>query len=182
MKILHTSDVHLVAEGDQRWDALVEVVSHAGQESADALVISGDLFDSDADAEALRIPLRTIFEKVSFDTLIIPGNHDANSYAAGLYFGERVHILANTEWSKNVFETEDSRFIGVPFEAIDSQAFQQRLRDLRDLIDPDRVNILLYHGELLDASFDRGEFGLKNQGGICPAGYHFSTNWALTMC
>ncbi len=159
MKILQTSDVHLVAEGDQRWDALIEVVSHAVNESVDVLVISGDLFDSDADAEALRVPLRSLFENANFDTLIIPGNHDANSYTAGLHFGERVHVLANTEWSKNVFETEDSRFIGVPFEAIDSQEFHQRLRSLQGLIKPDRVNILLYHGELLDASFNREAFG-----------------------
>ena len=68
MKILQTSDVHLVAEGERRWDALVEVVSHAAHESVDVLVISGDLFDSDANAESLRIPLRAIFEKAKFDT------------------------------------------------------------------------------------------------------------------
>ncbi len=169
MKILQTSDVHLVAEGDQRWDALVEVVSHAKHESVDVLVISGDLFDSDADAEALRVPLRSVFDKAEFDTLVIPGNHDADSYAAGLLFGDRVHILTNAEWSKNVFETEDSRLIGVPFEAIDSQEFHQRLRGLRGLIDPDRVNILLYHGELLDASFDRGAFGPEESGRYMPS-------------
>ncbi len=159
MKIIHTGDLHLIKEGDRRWDALVEVVSRAKHESVDILIISGDLFDSDADAEALRVPLRSIFEKAEFDTLVIPGNHDVASYAAGLLFGDRVRILSNAEWTMNVFDTEECRFIGVPFEAIDSQEFHQRLRGLRGLIDPDLVNILLYHGELLDASFDRGSFG-----------------------
>jgi len=161
MKIFHTADLHLVEENDRRWDALVDIVAHARLESVDIFVISGDLFDSDADAEALRVPLRSVFDKVEFDTLVIPGNHDAGSYSAGLLFGDRVHILANAEWSKNVFDTEDSRFVGVSFEAIDSQEFHQRLRGLKDLIDQDRVNILLYHGELLDASFDRGSFGAE---------------------
>jgi len=159
MKILHTSDVHLVEEGDQRWDALVEVVAHAKHETVDIFVISGDLFDSNADAEALRVPLRSIFEDAEFETLIVPGNHDAQAYAAGLYFGEGVHVLSNTDWSKNVFDADEVRFIGIPFQEIDSQEFHRCLRGIIDLIDPNLTNILLYHGELLDASFDRGSFG-----------------------
>ena len=77
MKIIHTGDLHLIKEVDQRWGALVEVISQAKQETAEVLIISGDLFDSDADAEALRIPLRAVFEEAEFETLIIPGNHDA---------------------------------------------------------------------------------------------------------
>jgi len=105
------------------------------------------------------VSLCDLYLNSHFDTLVIPGNHDAGSYASGLSFGDRVHILAKGERSKNVFDTEDCRFIGVPFDAIDAQVFHQRSRGLRELIDQDRENILLYHGELLDPSFDRDAFG-----------------------
>jgi exonuclease SbcD len=159
MKILHTADIHLVDQDDPRWAALLQVVRLAKREHVDALAISGDLFDSDADAEALRVSLRLVFDDVDFDTLVIPGNHDAVSYAAGLYFGERVHILADDDWKKNVIDVEEIHIIGIPFEAMDVYKFHQRLRDLKDLVNLDHTNILLYHGELLDASFDRGSFG-----------------------
>ncbi len=159
MRILHTGDLHLVDEGDRRWEALIRVLSVARRETVNVLVISGDLFDSDADADALRVPLRPLFEGAEFDTLIIPGNHDSVAYESGLFFGERVHVLAEPDWSKNIVDTVEARFIGIPFEELDAQEFRRRLRELRDSIDPNRTNILIYHGELLDASFDRDEFG-----------------------
>jgi len=159
MKIIHIADVHLVDQADPRWSALGEAIRIANQEPADFLVISGDLFDSDADAEALRVPLRSIFEGAEFETLIIPGNHDSASYGAGLYFGEGVRILSDDAWSENIVDKDGVRFIGIPFAPLEAQELHRRLRGLRELVDPDRTNILLYHGELLDASFDRGDFG-----------------------
>ncbi len=159
--ILHTGDLHLVEQGDHRWEALTTVVQTGHQEAAELLVISGDLFDSRADADALRTPLRSIFEEAEFETLIIPGNHDAEAYTAGLYFGKGVHVLSNQDWSKNVFDTDEARFIGIPFAEMEAQEFRRRLRGLSELIDPGRANVLLYHGELLDASFDRGSFGTE---------------------
>jgi len=58
MKLLHTSDLHLIAKGDDRWNALVEIVSISNERSIDTLIISGDLFESEVDAEELRAPLR----------------------------------------------------------------------------------------------------------------------------
>ena len=159
MKLLHTADVHLTDQNGPRWRALEALALHAHEESVDFLVISGDLFDSDADAEALRVPLRSIFEGAGFETLIIPGNHDRDAYGAGLHFGEGVRLLTNSDWSKNIIDREDVRFIGIPFAQMDAQEFRRQLRRLRDLMEPDRATVLLYHGELLDASFDRGSFG-----------------------
>lgn len=161
MRIFHTADVHLKEEGDERWQALREIVSAAKQASADYLTISGDLFDSDADAQALRIPLRSIFEGAEFETLIIPGNHDSESYAAGLYFGQGVRILNDPDWSKNIIDRDGVRFIGLPFAPMEAHEFHRRLRWLREYIEAGRSSVLLYHGELLDASFDRGDFGLE---------------------
>ncbi len=46
MKILHTADLHLRSENDERWAALTAVVDIGKKQKADVLVIAGDLFDS----------------------------------------------------------------------------------------------------------------------------------------
>jgi exonuclease SbcD len=134
-----------------------------------------------------------LFERTTFDTLIIPGNHDAKAFAQGFYFGERVHLLTHSKWSQNIFDLESTRFIGIPFEELDTLTFRTKLRELRDVLHPDSTNILLYHGELLDASFDRKDFGPGEAArymptrlaffGELPVNYvlagHFHTNYDL---
>ncbi len=159
MSFLHTADLHLSEKGDDRWQALGTIVDVAHQQDVKVFVISGDLFDSNADAELLRVDLRSIFEDAEFQTIIIPGNHDAEAYTAGLHFGKDVHVLRDSDWSKNVVDKDDVRFIGIPFEVMEAQEFRRRLRASCDLVDHSRINILLYHGELLDVSFDPGSFG-----------------------
>lgn len=159
MKILHTGDLHITDVGDQRWEALIQVLSITREEKADVLVISGDLFNSDTDADALRVPLRSLFDGAEFTTLIIPGNHDSNAYDSGLFFGERVRALSEADWSKNIVDIDDVRFIGIPFEEISAQEFRQRLWQLENSIDSRHTNVLIYHGELLDASYERDAFG-----------------------
>lgn len=159
MKILHSSDFHLVEEGDERWSALEETVRKAREYSVDALVISGDLFNSDTDSENLRPALRKIFDNTSFPTFIIPGNHDSKSFTAGLYFGENIRVLADPDWSKNIEEFEDFTIVGVPFEEMDLPEFRSRLRKIPSLSNKSKLTVLLYHGELLDVSFERNGFG-----------------------
>jgi len=159
MNLVHTGDLHLDSDAGPRWEALEAILSLAKGDEADLLMVSGDLFDSDVDAEALRVPLRSLFDGANFETLIIPGNHDADAFRAGLHFGERVQILNDSDWSSNFVDREDVRIIGIPFQDISADKFHRRLRSLREAVDPDRTNILLYHGELLDVSFDREAFG-----------------------
>lgn len=159
MKILHSSDFHLIEEGDERWSALEETVRTARKKSVDALVISGDLFNSDADSDNLRPALRKIFDNTSFTTFIIPGNHDSKSFSAGLYFGENIRVLADPDWSKNIERFEDFSIVGIPFEEMDLPEFRNRLRKIPSLSDKSKPTVLLYHGELLDVSFDRNGFG-----------------------
>ena len=159
MKILHSSDFHLVALDDLRWKALETVVSIAERESVDFFVISGDLFDNDTDADQLRPSIRGLFSNKRFETLIIPGNHDNLSFSSGLYFGEGVRIFKDPEWTKNLYSVGDIQFIGIPFEPIDQKVFRGKLRRISSLTDPQKTTIILYHGELLDVSFDRNSFG-----------------------
>jgi DNA repair exonuclease SbcCD nuclease subunit len=165
MRILHTADLHLQGEGDSRWNALQTIVQIAKDEDVGLFIISGDLFDSGVDAESLRPGIRSIFSNTGFDTIVIPGNHDRNSYGGGLYFGDEFTILSNATPLERYKEV---RIIGLPFEQITSRELLARIRSLKEVLTPEKKNILLYHGELLDVFFSRDDFGDEGAGRYMP--------------
>jgi len=155
VKILHTADIHLTKYGDDRWKTLETLIGLGKQESVEVFVISGDLFDRDVDAENLRPKIREIFSNAGFKIVLIPGNHDSESYQGGLYFGD-VFVLTNPD---EPFEYKDVMIWGLPFEPIEGEKILSKLHLLRSNLPNDKKNILLYHGELLDAFFSRRDLG-----------------------
>ncbi len=156
MRILHTADIHLRSVDDNRWHALETIIGVANSEDVDILIISGDLFDSGTDAESLRPNIRGLFSGTKFETLILPGNHDVDSYREGLYFGDNVAILLNT---KPLEEYKNLRIVGIPFKKMGSVELLDLIRSLREVLDREKKNILLFHGELLDTFFSREDYG-----------------------
>ena len=169
MKILHTADLHLRALGDERWTALEAIVEACKAEGVSLLAICGDLFDTDAAAEDLRTSIRELFSGNQFHTVIIPGNHDTASYRAGYYFGEQVTFFNNEDYRENVYDLDSARIIGIPFEDIEATEFLRKVRSLAPVLTEDRTNIILYHGELLDAFYSRSDFGPEGERRYMPA-------------
>lgn len=165
MKILHTADIHLREYDDDRWKTLQKLIEIGKQEKVHVFVISGDLFDKDIDAETLRPKIREIFSGTGFKIILIPGNHDSESYKSGMYFGADVSILTNLN---EPFEYQDLRIWGLPFEPIEGEKILSKLRLLASNLTTDKKNILLYHGELLDAFFSRKDFGDEGEGRYMP--------------
>ena len=165
MKILHTADIHLREYEDDRWKTLRKLIEIAKKENVEIFVISGDLFDKDIDAEKLRPPIREIFSSNPFRILLIPGNHDVDSYKSGMYFGDAVIILRDLS---SPFEEEDVRIFGIPFEAIEGEKILSKLRSLRDRLATGKTNILLYHGELQDVFYSRSDFGDEGEERYMP--------------
>ncbi len=163
MKILHTSDLHLRKEEDERWEALENLIQLGKKEKIEIMVISGDLFDTDTNAEELRPKIRSLFSKTGFQIVIIPGNHDERSYEGGKYFGDDVHIILDY---KTPFEWKNVRIWGCPFERIkEKQKVYRRLYDLGKKTGKDeKTDILLFHGELLKFYYSKGEFGEEEEG------------------
>jgi len=176
MKILHTADIHLKEYGDERWQTLEKLINIGCQEKINLLIISGDLFDKDFDADNLRPRIRKVFSKTGFKILIIPGNHDQDSYHSGFYFGEDVQILRDI---KEPFETQHLRVWGFPFEAIDGEKILYKLYLLSKDLKPDKKNILLYHGELLDSFFSRKDFGEEGRERYMPLKISYFKNMNL---
>jgi len=166
MKILHTADIHLREYEDDRWKTLKKLIEIGKEREVEVLVISGDLFDKGIDAENLRPKIREIFSNNGFKVVLIPGNHDGESYKSGMYFGEDTVILTNLN---EPFEYEEVRIWGLPFEPVEEgEGLLNKLRSLRNNFSPDKRNILLYHGELRDAFFVRKDFGEEGKRGYMP--------------
>jgi DNA repair exonuclease SbcCD nuclease subunit len=165
MKVLHTADIHLAKHGDDRWKTLEKLIGIGKQENVEIFVVSGDLFDKDVDAENLRPKIRDIFSNTGFQIVLIPGNHDSESYKGGMYFGEDVFLLTNP---KEPFEYKDLRIWGLPFEPIEGEKILSKLRLLSGDFATGRANILLYHGELLDAFFSRRDLGDEGEARYMP--------------
>jgi len=165
MKILHTADIHLREYGDDRWETLQRLIEIGKKEKIEMLVISGDLFDKGIDAENLRPKIREIFSDTGFRIVLIPGNHDSDSYASGMYFGEDTVVLTDLN---SPFEYKDVRIWGMPFEPIEGEKTLNKLHSLANNLTPDKKNILLYHGELLDIFFSRRDFGDEGEERYMP--------------
>ena len=165
MRILHTADIHLREHGDDRWKTLQKLIEVGKKEQIEIFVISGDLFDKGVDAERLRPKVREIFSNNSFKIVVIPGNHDSDCYARGMYFGEDTVILSDLS---SPFKYKDVIIWGMPFEPIEGEKIVNRLHALAHKLNPDKKNILLYHGELLDVFFSRQDFGDEGEERYMP--------------
>ena len=164
MKILHTADIHLKDFGDERWAALETILQTAKEQKVNVLVISGDLFDANTNLDDLRSKIRDLFSDIDFDVVLIAGNHDC-AICKGMYFGTKATILTNID---KPFEKEEVTIWGLPFENLEDEKIIEKLEFLRTRIDKKRSNILLYHGELLDALFKTNDFGEEGEHRYMP--------------
>jgi len=156
MKILHTADIHLREHDDERWKTLRKLIELGKKKKIKIFVISGDLFDRGVNAEKLRSKIRKMFSNNGFKIVIIPGNHDKDSFKTGLYFGDDTIILNDP---LKPFELNSVRIVGLPFEQIEGEEILNKLAVMKKILTDDKSNILLCHGELLDSFFSRRDFG-----------------------
>jgi DNA repair exonuclease SbcCD nuclease subunit len=166
MKILHTADLHLRSENDERWAALTAVVDIGKKQKVDVLVIAGDLFDSALAAGRLYDRLRPVFSDTGFPILILPGNHDHDSYPTGIFLGDGVSVLSSL---RDPIEIGGVRFWGLPFVPREQHGVLALLHSIRELVTPEKPNILLYHGELTDKIFERSDLGDEGAERYMPA-------------
>jgi DNA repair exonuclease SbcCD nuclease subunit len=139
-------------------DTLREVLGVARKNKVDVVTISGDLFESEEDAEALRPELRTkLFSGNEFRIIVIPGNHDKEAYRKNLDFGSDLRIL--TRSPLEVVKEEGVAIVGVPFLEKSSEELVGSLREAKD---KERVNILLLHCTL-DISYALADFGEEKE-------------------
>ncbi len=163
MRILHTADMHLREDKQERIQALRAVLDLAEKEAVDVVLIAGDLFDSGVAANRLRPQLREILSGHSFKILIIPGNHDEHAFEGDLYFGDDVEVLINKPFSTR--EYAEVKVVAVPF-------FQCKIDDLALQLQQEtvenKVNILLMHCTLALPFTLVGDFGEEERAQYFP--------------
>lgn len=165
LRILHTSDLHLHRKEDERWEALIQLLEIGGRQGIDLLVISGDLFNQNIDAENLANEIRQAFSAADFKIFLLPGNHDERVFSGGKYFGEGVEVLTG---QGQPVEYKGVFFWGLPFETLDESAIIRRLHDFSERASPEKHNVLVYHGELLDPRFSRRDMGEEGERRYMP--------------
>ncbi|MBN2072440.1 MAG: metallophosphoesterase [Actinobacteria bacterium] len=154
MKIIHSSDIHLDSGYPERTQALEAILSMACEKKADLVLISGDLFNSSAEADKLRPALRNIFSSLPFKVIVIPGNHDMEAYSADLNYGNCIQVIVEKPFG--ILDFEEVRIAAVPYT---NQDFNDILPVLKGMVDPARINILMIHCSLDVPGFSGEEFG-----------------------
>ena len=132
MKFIHTSDWHIgrqfhnVSLLDDQRHVLEQIVEHIKNESVDAVIIAGDIYDRSVPPAAavslLDEVLNTICSDLGIPVILIPGNHDG---AERLRFGSNqlsqagLHIIGDLNQitqpvilNKNGY---DVSFYGIPY-------------------------------------------------------------------
>jgi len=75
-RVLHTSDLHLVAPGDSACQSLEALVNLAIEFKVDLVIIAGDLFDRNRVNETLVSFVVEQLQRLPAYVVILPGNHD----------------------------------------------------------------------------------------------------------
>lgn len=178
MKILHTADLHLGApmrahlpqdEGKLRQgellSAFLRLIDYAKSEGCAAVLIAGDLFDSEGAAALLCPAVFSEIEKTDdIDFYYAPGNHEKGA-AFTKNIPQNLHIFTD-EFS--YFRKEDAVICGK--KAPKGTDFANLNLQSKDF------NILVLHGEWTDGASDGAEIPLrllKNKGiDYCALGHY----------
>lgn len=143
MNFLHTADLHLKKGEEKRTNVLKWLIKKADELNVDYFIIAGDLFESDTDATILRPELKKIFDSTNTTFLIIPGNHDAESFSHDYDYGKNVIQL--TQMPFEIIELNGLTICGIPYQ---NKKFSECVKNI-----PGEIDILIAHGTLYDSSF-----------------------------
>lgn len=155
MKIVHTADIHLSSDHPERLEALKEVLEVCEEEQADLLLVTGDMFDANVDIEDLKADLRPLFSDNSFQTFVIPGNHDKTAFRREDHFGDDIELLDGKPYERKAFD--DINIVALPYTDKD---FSQLVETLTEARVEGKTNILMIHCTLAGSS---GSFGEESE-------------------
>lgn len=163
IKLIHTADIHLdsplktLALRDESLRAQLQIASrqsfshmvdYALDEGVQALLISGDLFDSDQRSAKTAAFLIAEFDRLAsqdVEVLYIKGNHDAeNPVTGGLSFPGNVHVFSG-HGGKKQLKDSDVWIHGVSFSGKHApESLAEKIPDP----EPHAINIAMLHTSL----------------------------------
>ena len=156
MKIIHTADLHLGSALDSRFpDAITkqrraEVLSTFGRiidiaraEGARAILISGDLFDSDRPFKRdKQYFFSAVRQSPDIEFFYLRGNHDVRES-----YDEELPNLHTFGASPESYEIDGVVITGIEISAGNCESFYTSLS-----LDREKTNILMLHGQISDST------------------------------
>jgi len=159
IKLLHAADFHLDSPFDalpedkakqrrqEQRELLDQIASLAKSEQVDAVLLAGDLLDSDKSYYETGEALARTFEAIGVPVFIAPGNHDyyhPHSPWAALRLPENVHIFTTS--TPEAVELPDKQTVvwGAAFTANHAHSL---LEDFPD-VDKSKTNLMVLHGQV----------------------------------
>ena len=158
MKLIHTADLHLGSALDSRFpDAIAKqrraevlstfgrIIDIAKERGARAILISGDLFDSDRPFKRdKQYFFSAVRQNPDIEFFYLRGNHDVReSYDEAL---PNLHTFSD---KPEGYELDDVRITGIELTAGNCESFYTSLS-----LDKEKTNILMLHGQVADRAGD----------------------------
>lgn len=179
MRILHTADWHLgkivneFSMLDLQEDYLRNLVEKTKELEIDVVIMAGDLYDrAIPPKEAVSLANRVftkLTQEVGIPVLAIAGNHDSNErieYGAELLAGSKLYIEGTTKQTIRKVTIDGVNFYLLPYDdhrnirgilddetiRTPEEALKAQLREMKPGWNANEVNILLYHGFVINHS------------------------------
>lgn len=181
MRILHTADWHLgkivneFSMLDLQEEYLNQLIDDLQDLNIDVLIMAGDLYDRAVPPkEAVTLANKTftkITQELKIPMLIIAGNHDSNErveYGSELLSGSNLFIEGTTKESIRKVTIDGTNFYLLPYDdhrnvrgvlmndsiRTPEDALKAQLEAIADEWNEDEVNVLLYHGFVVNTASD----------------------------
>lgn len=157
---IHIADIHLGAEPEsglglgkirsaELWETFRRLILHCEQEQVDLLLISGDLFHAQPLLREVR-EVDYLFRSLRRTKVVmIAGNHDcllSTSHYYDVTFPEHVTFLTDTQADSVYLPELNVEVFGASYE---KRQIAEARYDNISIMHPERINILLAHGNLL---------------------------------
>lgn len=148
MKLLITADLHLNEDEPERLEVFQWLVDRGLEIGVDAMLIGGDMFDSNHAYQSLKGELLPHLQDtgVGFPIFTVPGNHDSD-LSSSSYLDEGIRVLDERSGSATIDPDGESPSItGIPYRKGKNPDFRKNEASVAD----EGPNILLTHGSLID--------------------------------
>lgn len=178
MKFVHIADVHLdipfktisqranlgVERRLEQRKALKKVIDFIEENDIEYLFICGDLYEQEYIRESSIRFLNDLFEQIPNTKIyIVPGNHDPyikDSYYMSYNWSSNVKIFTNRV---EKVENADANIYGFGFNNFIMR--ENQIEQIK-IVDKNKVNILLTHGDLIDSSYNPMNINQINEKGF----------------
>ena len=156
MKILHCADIHLDSKMEnrlspdqarERRNELLEgfhrMISYAGRNNIEAVLISGDLFDRRHIRKVVKEEVKQeLTSHGDIDFYYLRGNHDITDFLDDLEeVPANLHLFSADRWTS--YQCQDN--IVITGREMDAKSQTDLISEM--VLDPSKVNIVMLHGQ-----------------------------------